>query len=105
MSNRSPSALGSAEAASVIAAACCGDSRPWRAAASVLGCSASFLAASSCWAAPETVWPVLRASMCAGVRSPPMPHSSVSAMRAAARALTVQAMCSMRAARSITTSA
>src|SRR3954451_11828217 len=43
--------------------------------------------------------------MWAGLRSPPRDHSSVSHMRAAARALTVAAACSMRAARSITPSA
>ena len=103
--NRSSSQPGSASAASVMAACCSGDSVPVRAAASVLGCVRRRLALSSCCWALDTDSPLLRPSMWAGVRSPPMRHSSVSAIRAAASALSVAQMCSIRAARSITPSA
>ena len=104
-SNSSSSQVGSACAASVMAAACWGESLPWRAAASVFGWAPRRLAFSSSWAAWDTGVPVRRPSMWAGLLSPPRPHSSVWARRVAARALVVAAMCSMRAARSITPSA
>jgi hypothetical protein len=103
VSSSACSAAASAPAASTIADACSAESSPRRAAADVSGSDSNRRAMSMAAAACTT--PVRRASWCAAERSPSARHEPVSAKRAAARALRVAAIFSIREASSTTCSA